>query len=159
MGLFKDLRNLRKQTKALRRQSDEQGVDTSIRGLLSSAPGLLSQAGQALQQVQSGKAESDRLRAEGIPGRARLLAIRDTGMTIGGTSLGMSGEKNPVAELDLEITVGSDQPYRTTIRQMVPRLSVGRLIPGSDLPVKVDPRDGSNALVDWEAPLPGPGPA
>jgi len=139
----------------MKKQAEATGVDTSLRGLLAQAPGMMSQATDALAQVQSGKDEGDRLRAEGVPGTAKLLAVRDAGMTLGGGAVG--GLDNPVAVLDLEVTLEGSESYRATITQMVPRLAVGRLIPGTDLPVKVDPMDHSKLLVDWEAPVPEAG--
>jgi hypothetical protein len=157
VGIFRNLWNLRKQTKALRQMAEQSGVDTSLRGMLSQTPGLLSEASDTLQAAQEGKADGDRLRAEGMAGRARLLAVRDTGISLGGAALGAAGQGNPVADLDLEVSLETREPYRATVRQMVPRLAVGRLIPGSDLPVKVDRTDHTKLLVDWEAPLSGEG--
>lgn len=148
MGIFKDVRKLNKQAKEM---AKEQGVDTSLRGLMKQAPGMLEQASQQLQQVQAGQAESQRLKAEGVPATAKLLAVRDAGITLGGGAVG--GLDNPVADLDLEVTLEGREPYRTTVRQMVPRLAVARLIPGSELPVRVDAADPSAVLVDWDAPI------
>ncbi len=149
MGLFKDLRKLSKQAKQMGRES---GVDTSVRGLLKQGPGMIQQASDALGQVQAGKAEGDRLRSVGVPGRAILLTVEDTGMTVGGTTLAAALE-NPVADLELEVTYGDSEPYQLTVRQMVPRLDVARLVPGTELPVLVDPSDPQQVLVDWDAPV------
>ena len=148
MGLFKDVRKLNKQAKEM---AKEEGVDTSLRGLMKQAPGMLEQVSQQLQQVQTGQAESQRLKTEGVPATAKLLAVRDAGVTLGGAAVG--GLDNPVADLDLEVTVEGREPYRVTVRQMVPRLAVARLLPGSELPVRVDAADPSAVLVDWDAPV------
>ena len=148
MGIFKDVRKLNKQAKEM---AKEQGVDTSLRGLMKQAPGMLEQASQQLQQVQTGQAESQRLKTEGVPATAKLLAVRDAGVTLGGAAVG--GLDNPVADLDLEVTVEGREPYRVTVRQMVPRLAVARLLPGSELLVRVDAADPSVVLVDWDAPV------
>ena len=153
MGIFKDLRRLTKQAKQMRAHAEEQGVDTSLRGMLASAPGLLSQASEAMSQAQEGKAEGDRIRAEGVPAQARILAIRDTGMTLGGAALGAPGSENPVADLDLEVTIEGAARFHVTIRQVVPRLHVGRLIPGTSIPAKVDLLDHAKLVLDWEAPI------
>jgi hypothetical protein len=153
MGLFKDLKNVTKQSKELKKQAEDQGVDTSMRGMLASASGSLSQASDMLAQAQTGKAEGDRLRTEGVPAQARILAIRDTGMTLGGAVLGAPGQENPVADLDIEVSWEGVEPYRVTIRQLVPRLHVGRLVPGTSIPAKVDPLDHANLVLDWEAPI------
>ena len=36
---------------------------------------------------------------------------------------------------------------------LFPRLAVGRLVPGTSLPVKVDRADPQKLIVDWEAPV------
>jgi hypothetical protein len=149
MGLFKDLWRMKKEAKALEKQvAAESGIDTSLRGLLHEAPGMLSQAGQMLHNMQAGQAEGERLRTQGVPALARLVAVRDTGMTIG-----VAGQDSPVAQLDLDVTLAGSPPFSATVQQVVPRLAVGRLIPGSNLPVKIDPLDHSKLIVDWEAPV------
>jgi hypothetical protein len=149
MGLFKDLLKMRREAKALEQQvAAQSGIETSLRGLLHQAPGMLSQAGQALHTMQTGQAEGERLRAQGVPAIARLVAVRDTGMTIG-----VGGQDSPVAQLDLEVTLTGSPSFTATVQQVVPRLAVGRLIPGSTLPVRVDPLDHSKLIVDWEAPV------
>lgn len=153
MGLFKDLRKLKKQAKALSEQASEQsGVDASLGGLLRQAPNMMNQATEALSLVQEGQAERDRLNQIGVRAAARLVSVRETGMTVGGSGLGAARE-NPVADLDLEVSLPDDEPYPVTVRQMVPRLAVARLVPGSQLPVIVDPGDRQKLLIDWEAPI------
>ena len=83
---------------------------------------------------------------------ARLLAVRDTGLTLGGTHLGAARD-NPVADLRLEVHLGAGDPYETIVREMVPRLAVGRLVPGNELAVRVDPDDRHTVLVDWDTPM------
>ncbi len=148
MGFLKDIRKLTKQAKQM---GTESGVDTSVRGLLRQAPGMIQQASDALSQVQAGKAAGDGLRTVGAPGRAVLLSVKDTGMTLGGTAVAAALE-NPVADLELEVTFDDAEPYQLTVRQMVPRLAVARLVPGTELPVLVDPADPRQVLVDWDAP-------
>jgi hypothetical protein len=146
MGLFKDLRNARKEAKAL--QEELTGGTSSfgmLRELVSEAPAMLHQAGEQLHGLQEGQAEGDRIRSTGVSGRATIAAVRDTGMTIG-----LGGMDNPVAELDLDVTVDGTPPYRLTQRQMVPRLQIGRLVPGATVPVKVDPVDHDKVVVLWE---------
>lgn len=55
--------------------------------------------------------------------------------------------------MGLEVTVAGAPPFRATVEPIVPRLAVGRLIPGSNLPVRIDPLDHSKLIVDWEAPV------
>lgn len=145
MGLFKDLRALRKQS---RQMQQDAGMGTGLLGLVKATPGLVAQATETLHDVQEGQAEGARLLAEGRPGTARLVAVRDTGTTIG-----TGAQDNPVAELDLDVRLDGRDPYRATVTQLIPRLAVGRLVPGSELPVKVDRNDPQKLVVDWEAPV------
>lgn len=40
-------------------------------------------------------------------------------------------------------------PYPGSMRQIVPLAQVGRLVPGTQLPVKVDPSDTTAIWIDW----------
>jgi len=74
-------------------------------------------------------AESLRIASTGRPGRAELLAIHDTGTTI---------NKAILVEMLLRVkpTVGSN--YEVQVREPVPRVAVGRLIPNTELPIMID---------------------
>jgi hypothetical protein len=79
----------------------------------------------------------------GRAARAKILEVRDTGWTVNDA---------PRAEIDLEITIEGGQPYMATFKGTVPRLSIGRLIPGQTVPVRVDETDPNTFLVEWGKP-------
>lgn len=76
-------------------------------------------------------------------GRATIKEIRDTGWTI---------NQSPRFELDLEIALEGRTPYPTTFVGIVPRIALGRIEPGAEIPVKVHPDDQSIYELDWGKP-------
>ena len=117
MGLIRDLWTLRKQAKQLRRQAKAMGAPTGFRETLSWG------ANEAMPQVQElleQNREESRLIEEGAEGKATIAAFRDTGMTV---------NENPVVEFDLDLD-GGGFASRVTHRQLVSRLSIGKLAVG-----------------------------
>jgi hypothetical protein len=143
MGAIRDFLRFRKQAKEERGQmpaADLAQMIGAASGTLEDVPGLL-------DAIVDAEEEAERLRRDGVEATATLVAVRETGITIG------TGEQDdPMAELDLDVVVGDEPPTRVTTRQVVPRLAAGRLVPGSELPVIVDPTDHARLIVDWNAP-------
>lgn len=82
----------------------------------------------------------------GIPARALIRAIGETGWTI---------NEAPVFSFDLEVHGEGPAPYPVTVKQMVPRMLVGAVLPGHEVSVRVDPADASRVAIDWsEMPHP-----
>ena len=80
------------------------------------------------------------MRASGLPGTATVVGVSDTGVTV---------NNDPVAALTLDVAVGDGIPYRVETRQLVSRMAVGSLQPGTRLPVLVDPDDKNQVFVDF----------
>jgi hypothetical protein len=80
------------------------------------------------------------MRASGLPGTATVVGVSDTGVTV---------NNDPVAALTLDVAVGDGIPYRVETRQLVSRMAVGALQPGTRLPVLVDPDDKNQVFVDF----------
>ena len=78
-----------------------------------------------------------------LGGRAKILEVRDTGWSVNDA---------PRVDLDLEITVGTAPPYPANFKGTVPRLSIGRLVPGQTVPVKVDENDPQTFIIEWGKP-------
>jgi hypothetical protein len=145
MGFLKDLWNTRKQMKALEQETF--GTTSSVgllKELVSEAPALVEQAGAAVGQLRTDQAEAERLQTAGIDAQATIMAVRDTGSTI---SIGRAD--NPIVELDLTVHRDGTAGTNATMRTVVPRLSVSRLVVGGTLAVKVDPLDASKVAVVW----------
>jgi hypothetical protein len=84
-----------------------------------------------------------RLIATGIAGTARVLDVRDTGVTI--------NRVNAVLEARLEVTIPGEPPYETTAEVTLGRMSWGALQPGMTVAVKVDPKNRARVAIDWDA--------
>jgi hypothetical protein len=81
---------------------------------------------------------SSRLNKMGIPARARVLDVEDTGITI---------NKNPQVKLLLEIKDQQGRVYQTHCRTLVSRLHPGMYLPGMEVHVKVDPANEKNVMI------------
>lgn len=79
-----------------------------------------------------------RLLQVGSVGRARVLTMRDTGVTV---------NDNPEAELELCVEIDGRDPYRVKHTQVISRVALGGFMPGVTIPVRVDPLDPLNVLV------------
>ncbi len=83
---------------------------------------------------------ANRLQKTGLPGKARILEVRDTGVTI---------NNNPQVKLILEVKNSLGQTYQTQCRVMVSRLNPWAYQPGMELPVKIDPKNDQNVVLDF----------
>ena len=126
MGMFKDIRNLK-------RQADSLPKGPGLRETLKQAPGMMQQATDQLA-AQQGNGE---LMESGVDGQATIKAIRDTGMTM---------NENPVVEFDLEVAA-MGTPYDATIQQVTSRLTVAQYTPGTVVACKVDPSEKSKIVL------------
>jgi len=77
---------------------------------------------------------------EGLPARALVRAMGETGWTI---------NEAPVFSFDLEVHREGQPPYPVAVKQMVPRMLVGAVLPGHEVSVRVDPADASRVAIDW----------
>jgi len=71
-------------------------------------------------------------------GRALINAIRDTGMTI---------NEDPVVEFQMNVTDSDGSVYAVLHSQLVSRLRVGAMQPGSEVAVRIDPADRNRVLI------------
>ncbi len=90
----------------------------------------------------SGREEACQILATGKPATAKILQLRDTGITI---------NRDPVAEFVLEVYPGTDPPFRAHTRALISRLEVPQAQPGRIVPVKYDPQQRTRVAIDlWE---------
>ncbi len=82
---------------------------------------------------------ASRLRKTGVPGKAVIKEVRDTGVTI---------NNSPQVKLLLEIKNSFGQKYETTIRTLVSRLQPFIYQPGMTIPVLIDPKDDKIVVID-----------
>lgn len=131
MGFFKDVRKLSKQAKEIEKTWDPGAQMAQVMQSMESA--------QAVMEQQTVAA---RLAVEGEPAIARVSMSRDTGQLI---------NYQPVVEISLLVFFGGQPPYPATLREIVPLSQMGRLVPGAELKVKVDPKARETLWIDWMA--------
>ena len=90
--------------------------------------------------IFKGMINVSRLQKTGIPGKATIVEVRDTGITI---------NNNPQAKLILEIKNSFGQRYQAETRVIVSRLNPGAYQPGMEVPVKIDPKNEKNVVLDF----------
>ena len=122
MGMFKDLRDLRKASK----QFERPGLRDSLR-----------QANEAVQAYQAGTQQAADVAANGVLGKATVQGMRQTGTVV---------NEMHVLELDLLVDVNGFQSQVTHTEPISPVL-IGRLQPGAEITVKVDPQDHSRLVL------------
>jgi ribosomal protein L31 len=83
---------------------------------------------------------ASRLQKTGISGKAIITAVNDTGVTV---------NNNPQVKLTLEIKNSFGQRYTTTCRTLVSRINPFAYQPGMEVPVKIDPKDEKNVVIDF----------
>ncbi|MGH2553234.1 MAG: hypothetical protein ACRDEB_05925 [Chitinophagaceae bacterium] len=81
-----------------------------------------------------------RLQKKGLPGKATILEVKDTGITI---------NNNPQVKLLLEVKNNYGQKYNAQCRVMVSRLNPGMFMPGMEVAVKIDPDNEQNVVIDF----------
>jgi hypothetical protein len=81
-----------------------------------------------------------RLQKTGLPGSARILEVKDTGVTI---------NNNPQVKLMLEVKNNFGQKYNTQCRVLVSRINPNAFMPGMEVPVKIDPKNEQNVVIDF----------
>lgn len=86
---------------------------------------------------------ASRLQKTGLPGKARILEVKDTGVTI---------NNNPQIKLTLEVKNSLGQKYTTQCRVLVSRINPGAYQPGMEVPVKIDPKNELNVVLDFSQP-------
>ena len=122
MGMFKDLRDLHKASKQFERPSMRDSIK---------------QANEAVQGYQAAQQQAMDIATVGVLGKATITAMRDTGTVI---------NEMHVLALDMTVEVNGFQSEVTHTEPISPLL-IGRLAPGAEITVKVDPQDHSRLIL------------
>jgi hypothetical protein len=85
---------------------------------------------------------ANRLQKTGLPGTARILEVKDTGVTI---------NNNPQVKLMLEVKNSYGQKYNAQCRVLVSRINPNMFMPGMEIPVLIDPKNEQNVVIDYKA--------
>jgi hypothetical protein len=122
-------------------------IATEMRGGMTLSSGLADAAEKmtAINQTMSDQvARGERtahLRRDGAEGTARILAVRDTGALV---------NFDPIVDIDMEVSTGGSAPYQISRREVVSKVALGRIAPGAEIPVMVDPFKPTEVLIDWQ---------
>jgi hypothetical protein len=83
----------------------------------------------------------DRISATGLPGTAQILSVGQTGWFV---------NENPQVELELMVNVPGRAAYPAKVKAVVPLIMLSRL--EGSLPVRVDPSDPRDIVIQWGEP-------
>ena len=89
-----------------------------------------------------GMINTARLQKTGLSGKATILEIKDTGVTI---------NNSPQVKLTLEVKNSLGQKYTTHCRVLVSRINPNAYLPGMEVPVKIDPKNDMNVVIDFNS--------
>lgn len=81
-----------------------------------------------------------RLQKIGLPGTAKILEVRDTGVTI---------NNSPQVKLIMEVKNSLGQKYNAQARVLVSRINPNMFMPGMEVAVKIDPKNEQNVVIDY----------
>ena len=81
----------------------------------------------------------------GLSGQANIVSLQEGGPYV---------NDRPTITMELDVDLPGRERYRARAKQNVGRLVIGRLQPGTTIPVRVDPKDPANVVVD-ELPMLG----
>jgi hypothetical protein len=130
MGWFKDLREMKKMADGM---TESMGGKPGLRQTISEGRQMMGVAQEQLAMTQQTQADPN-----ARTGSALINAIRDTGVTI---------NENPVVEFQLNVTDADGSVYAVLHQQMVSRLRIAALQPGSQVQVRIDPADRNKVLI------------
>lgn len=128
-------------TQASDRLMVAQGYQPGFGGTVKMASAQMAQANATLAAFNAGPAMANSLAAAGVDGTATVT---------GAVPTGQQSNLNPVYALDMTVNVAGMAPYTVTHTTEVNTLRVHQVAVGRQLPVRVNPADPSQMLVQWE---------
>ena len=118
-----------------------QGYQPGFGGTMKMASAQMAQANATLAAFNAGPAVANALAPAGVDGTATVT---------GSVPTGQQSNLNPVYALDMTVNVAGMAPYTVTHTTEVNTLRVNQVAVGRQLPVRVNPTDPSQMLVQWE---------
>jgi hypothetical protein len=123
MGLFKDIKNIKDQTKGYKRPSMREGIHA---------------ASEALSELNEQQAQANELLTGGVDGQATITMIQATGKTV---------NYMPEVAFEMQVSVGGGAPEPVSHVQVISPTAMPQIQPGMTVPVKVDAQDHSKVYV------------
>jgi hypothetical protein len=90
--------------------------------------------------VKSGQ-KAQRLRTEGLQARGQVVAIQPTGMTVNNV---------PQMRITVNVQLPDKAPYQATTTMLVNPMVLSQLMPGATVPLRVDPRNPQDFLIEMQ---------
>lgn len=118
-----------------------QGYQPGLGGTMAMAADSMAQANATMAAFNAGPNLAYQVAASGVEGTGTVTGARPTGQ---------QSNLNPVYELDMTINVAGMSPYAVTHTTEVNTLRVAQVAVGRQLPVRVNPADPRQMLVQWE---------
>ena len=88
--------------------------------------------------------DETKVEVTGLSGQATIVSLSEGGPYV---------NYRPTITMELDVELPGHDPYRTQARQSVGRLVIGRLQPGTTIPVCADANDLTSVVVDEPAML------
>ena len=83
------------------------------------------------------------LKSSGIPARAVIRSVQDTGVSVFG---------DEVLALQLDVSPSGGNSYPVTTTAMLPSATIGRAVPGMSVALYIDRTNPQAVAIDWDAP-------
>src|SRR5687768_12751646 len=132
MGLFKDLRAIKQETRKISANSPRAGVQ-------------MREMSQRMADLNTSLVRSTLLSTPakgGVAARVQVVSATPTSGSVNGS---------PLVDVTVTVLVPGRPPVPAAASVMVPVTDLHRLQPGTTLPAWVDPADPTGFAVDWAA--------
>ena len=129
MGIFGDLRTLKKQADEIGKNFDPAAQMRSGMASMQAATAALNQQAAAATVHQTGQ-----------PGTATILSVVDTGTRV---------NHDAMVTLQLLVELPGRPPYPVTTTALIPYLAIARATPGNRVAIAVDPTNPHTVALDW----------
>lgn len=133
MGLFKSVRDLKKQADQINESWDPAAQMAQAQAQM-----------QAATESMAQQTAAANLAATGLPATATIVAVRQ-----GNTMV----NQQPVVEIDLTVMAEGRPPYPASVSQVMPLTMLSQAQPGATVNVKIDPNDPETLWIDWATPV------
>jgi len=133
MGIFKDLRAIKQETRKISANTPRAGV-------------RMQEMNQKMAALNASMVQSTTLSAPSAGSLAARVQVVSVTPTVG------SVNGSPLVDVAVTVLVPGRPPVPAFASLMVPVTSVHRLQPGATLAARVDPADPTGFAIDWASP-------
>jgi len=134
MGLFKDLRAIKQETRKISADTPRAGV-------------RMQELNQKMASLNASLVQTATLTTPGpgsVAARVQVVSVTPTAGSVNGS---------PIVDVGVTVLVPGRPPVPAFASVMVPLTGLHRLQPGITLPAWVDPADPTGFAIDWVSPV------